>query len=235
MVVCICRQGIYRSVLQFTLDRIPADRRILLRLQLGHIFRGELKIIQRRILLDPRRRDALGQRDEAFLQAPPEQDLSLGLAVLLGQLHQCLLAPALALHDRRIGLAGDIPLREPLDDVVARAPRVDLVLADGDDAAVAPLGLELGDVLLELVKVVDAVVADADGAELALLDRLDEGLPGALARRRAAVGRVEEHQVHVLDAGGLEALLDLGFRALVPAGLDDAGGDFGGEEDLGAR
>lgn len=111
---------------------------------------------------------------------------------------------------------------------------MDLVLADGDDATITPLGLELGDVLLEFVQVMDTVVADADGADLPLLDALDESLPGAFAGGRSAVGCMEEYQVEVVDTGRRQARFDLRLCALIST-LDARSGDLGGEEDLGAR
>ena len=86
-----------------------------------------------------------------------------------------------------------------LGNVVAGAPGVDLPLADAQHAALAratPLGLELLDVLLELVEVVHAVVGDADAADLALLDALDQAAPCLLACLGATIGGVQEHLQH---------------------------------------
>lgn len=55
--------------------------------------------------------------------------------------------------------------------------------------------LELLDVLLELIEVVDTVIADADAADLTLLLSFDEGFPGAFAVRGTAVRGVYEHFV----------------------------------------
>lgn len=83
--LCTSRQRrMRRLVVQSALERIPANRRILVSLQLGHIFRGEFETVQLCVLLDSRGRHALWQRDQALLQAPPEQDLCLRLTVLLG-------------------------------------------------------------------------------------------------------------------------------------------------------
>lgn len=61
------------------------------------------------------------------------------------------------MRKRRISLDNDIPLLKPLDDILARAPRMDLILAD-----INPPAASLLDVLLEFVEMVDSVVGDAD-------------------------------------------------------------------------
>lgn len=58
---------------------------------------------------------------------------------------------------RTIRLDHDIALLQPINDIPPVAPRVNLVLAHVDLAASG-----LVDVLLEFVKVVDAVVGDSD-------------------------------------------------------------------------
>lgn len=111
---------------------------------------------------------------------------------------------------------------------------MDLVLSNGNDTTVTPLSLELGDMLLELVQVVDAVVADADRANLAFLNSLDESLPGALAGSGSAVRCVKKNQVEVVNTGRFQARCDLLLCGLISA-LDGRNGDFRGEEDLGTR
>ena len=215
--------------------RVPADRLVLGRLQLLDVLGRQREVVDLSVLLDALGRDALGQWDVALLQGPPDEDLSLGLAVLVGQLLEHRLAPPLAADQGAVGLDGHAPLLAPLCDVVPRAPGVDLPLAHAQHAALAraaPLGLELLDVLLQLVEVVHAVVGHADVADLALLDALDQAAPGVLAGLGAAVGRVQQHQVDVLEPGDLEGLVDLVLGVLVGQG---AAGDLGGEEDLVTR
>ncbi|KAL2281045.1 hypothetical protein FJTKL_12151 [Diaporthe vaccinii] len=214
---------------------IPADRLVLGGLKLLDLLRGQGKVVDLGVLPDPLGRDALRQGDVALVQGPADEHLGLGLAVLVGQLLEHRLAPALAAHQGAVGLDGDAPLLAPLGDVVAGAPGVDLPLADAQHAALAraaPLGLKLLDVLLELVEVVHAVVGDADVADLALLDALDQAAPRLLARLGAAVGGVQEHQVDVVEPSDLEGLVDLGLGVLVGQG---PARHLGGEEDLVAR
>ena len=85
-------------------------------------------------------------------------------------------------------------------------------LPDADLAAFAGavLGFQLGDVGFELFEVVDAVVADAKGADFAGLLGFDEGVPGAEAGGAAAVGGMDE--VAVVLASVLRAI---GFKGLI--------------------
>ena len=164
-------------VLQLADDGVPADRRVFLCFQFSNLRGRQSEVIDLRVGLDARGGRALGQGDEALLQAPADQNLGLGLSVLLGQLLEDRLAPALAADQRAVSLGCDSALGTPLSDVVARAPRVDLPLANAQHATLAlaaALGLKLGDVLFQLVQVVHAVVADTNGADLAGLDSLDE-------------------------------------------------------------
>lgn len=214
-------------------SRIPSTRTILARRQLLNLLLGQLKIKNFRILLDPARRNTLHQRNKPLLQTPPQQDLRLRLAILVRHGANLGIAKALAAHNRAVRLDGDVARATPLHDVIARQPGVNLPLADGQDAAftAAALGLELLDVGLELVEVVHAVVGDADGADLAGVDALDEGLPRALAVLGAAVGGVDEDQVEVRQLRLLQGDVDEVERVLVPEGfLTD--GDLGGEEDF---
>ena len=86
--------------------------------------------------------------------------------------------------------------------------------------------------LLQLIKVVHAVVRHPNGADLAFLDGFDERKPGALAVGGAAVGRVQEHEVDVVEPGLLERFGDDALGGVVG---DVFGADFGREEDVGAR
>lgn len=178
--------------------------------------------------------DTLGKRDVTLLQAPPEKDLRLRLVVLLRKLYHGLLAPAFTPNNGAVRLNSHIALLTPLGNVIAGKPRVDLPLADAQDTTLAlstALLLELGDVLLQFIKVVNAVIAHTNGLDLALLDSLDESLPRALATLGSAIGSVQEHQIDVLEASLLEGALHLGLGIIV---VEAAAGDLGREEDLGA-
>ena len=60
----------------------------------------------------------------------------------------------------------------------------------------------------ETHQVVQAVVANAYGADLAGFDALDEGLPHALAVGRAAKGGVDQHQIEIDEPGLGQRLVD---------------------------
>lgn len=227
--------------------RIPSDRAILTRLKLTNLLRRQREIKNISIGDDARGSSALGQRNKSLVQTPPDQDLRLGLAVLLRQLLQRRLVPAVPAHDGAVRLHGDTALRAPVDDVSPRAPRVQFDLVDAYDAAfalAAALGLELFDVLLEFVEVVYAVVADADGAYLAGFDGFNQLRPGVLGEAKpefegmataycfpctlavlgATVWLVKEHQIDVFQLGKGKASVDL-CPGLVVADVEDLGGE----------
>jgi hypothetical protein len=226
--VCHCR------LIEGKLQRIPSNTFVLLRLQLIHLGGRQREIVELSILLDPTRRHALGQRHVALLQAPSEQDLRRGLAVLLGQLDDERLTEALPPDDGTVGLEGDVALGAPRRDVDAWAPGVDLVLRHGDDAPLSlasALLLQLGDVGLQLLEMVQAVVADPDASDLTRLDGLDERLPDALAVDGSTVRGVDQHEIDVVYTGVLQALVDLGLGLLIAEPLGRR--DLGGVEDVG--
>ena len=174
--------------------RIPTTRLIRpLPLQPRHLVRTQLEIKDRSILLDACRRHALGQGHKPLLQTPSQQHLGPRLAVSIRDLVQDRVVGPLTPHERTVRLHDDAPGPTPVDDVVARQPGVQLPLADGDCAAGAGtvLGLEGLDVGLELGEVMDAVVGDAEGADLARLLGGDQSVPGAEACGAAAVRGVD--------------------------------------------
>ena len=126
-----------------------------------------------------------------LLQAPPEQDLSRSLAVLLHQVLQRRLIHAGGLDQRRVGLDHHVALPEPLAEVGSSAPRVQFILADGDLTAAALL-----DVVLEFLEVADAVVGNSDRTNSACLLSLDQDLPRAQTALSATVGTVDQHTSH---------------------------------------
>lgn len=214
---------------------IPADRLVLGGFQVLDLLGGQSKVVDLGVLLDPLRGDALWQGNVALLQRPPDQHLGLGLGVLVGQLLQHRLAPALPAHQGAVGLNGNASLLAPLGNVIPGTPRVDFPLAHAQHPALArpsPLSLKLLDVLLELVQVVHAVVGDADVANLALLNALDQATPRLLAGLGATIGGMQQHEVDVVETGDLEGRVDLGLGILIGQG---PAGHLGGEEDLVAR
>lgn len=131
-----------------------------------------------------------------LLQAPSQKNLCRGLAVLLRQCLQYRLIHALGLHQRRVGLHHNIALLQPRGDVLAMAPRVNLVLADIDLAADAAVN-----VLLELIEMVNTVVGDANGADFSGLLRFDESPPGACASLLSSVWGVDQDSTMLLVNG----------------------------------
>lgn len=88
-----------------------------------------------------------------LLQAPANENLSRGLVVFLSQVLQHRFLHSSSLYKRRVCLDDDIVLLKPLGDLLARAPGMDLVLANGDFAASAAR-----DISLQLLKMLNAVV-----------------------------------------------------------------------------
>lgn len=76
-------------------------------------------------------------------------------------------------------------------------------LSDGDGAACAGamLGVQGSDVGLEFGEVVEAVVGDAQRADLAGFLGGDEGVPSSEAGGTATVGSVDEVQVYKREGG----------------------------------
>lgn len=102
------------------------------------------------------------------------------------------LTHASSLDQRRVGLDDDVTLLQPPSDVLPRAPGVDLVLTDGDLAADSAV-----DVRLQLLQVVDSIVGDTDGTDLAGLLGLDQSAPGTQTAFLPSVGGVEQDPVQV--------------------------------------
>lgn len=92
------------------------------------------------------------------------------------------------LYKGRVRLNKDIALTQPLGDILARTPGVDLVLADADLAAASAL-----DIVLQLFEMLDAKVGHTQGPNLACLLGLDQRLPGAQAGFLAAVGSMDQN------------------------------------------
>jgi len=92
-------------------------------------------------------------------------------------------------------------------------------LAKGDDSTrvslTAALGLELLDVDLELVEVLDPVVADADAADFAFVDGLDESLPRALSPIGATIWAMKEDEINVFEPEFLQRGCDGFLGSLV--------------------
>lgn len=84
-------------------------------------------------------------------------------------------------------------LSAPLYYIRSRQPGMEFPLANGDGAAGAFSAFFFagGDVGLEFVKVVEAVVGDADGVDQAGFLGFVEGAPGAEAGRGGAVGGMD--------------------------------------------
>lgn len=76
-------------------------------------------------------------------------------------------------------------------------------LPDRDDAAGigAVQGVQVLDVGFEFGEVVEAVVGDAEGADLACPLGREEGVPGSEAGGAAAVGGVDQVEVYVVERG----------------------------------
>lgn len=113
--------------------------------------------------------------------------------MLFHQRLQNRLLESFAADDGTVGFDDDASVPAPFHNVLPSQPRMDFPLADADFSAVswAVLGFEVFDGGFELVEVVDAVVGDADGADLAGLLGFDEGAPGAGSGSGTAVRGVD--------------------------------------------
>lgn len=108
--------------------------------------------------------------------------------MLLSQVLQNGLLHARCLHEGRVCLDDNVALLQPLRNIVTRAPRVNLVLADGDLTTRSAL-----DVILQLLKVLNGEVGHTQRADVARLLGLDECAPGAETILFAAVGCMDQH------------------------------------------
>lgn len=107
--------------------------------------------------------------------------------MLLGQLLENRLLHASTLDKRRVRLDDNITLVQPLGDIITRAPRVNLILADGNLTTTSAL-----DVLLQFLQLLDAEVGDTDRTDVSCLLGLNQGAPCSQASLLAAVGRVNQ-------------------------------------------
>lgn len=100
--------------------------RLIQPIQLRHVFPVQLKPIQIRVLLDPRRRVALGQRHKPVLQTPPHQHLRVADVVLLRDALQRRVRGLLVAHKRAVRLDDNVVVLAVLDGVFLLAPGVQL-------------------------------------------------------------------------------------------------------------
>jgi hypothetical protein len=122
-----------------------------------------------------------------LLQAPADQNLSLSLGVLLSKFLQNWLLHARRLHEGGVCLDNDVALLQPLRNIVTRAPRVNLILADSNLPTASTF-----DVLFQLLEVLDTIVGHTQRPNVACLLGLHKCAPCAEAVLLAAVRRVDQ-------------------------------------------
>lgn len=96
---------------------------------------------------------------------------------------------------------------------------MNLPLADGDDATLARAVdcLKFLDVLFKLIEVVNTVIRNTDGADLAGLDALYECAPAVFAALWTSTMRpVDQYQVKVAELGLLKCFVDEGLDIVIP-------------------
>ena len=170
-----------------------------------HLLAAQLPAVQLKVLLDPLLAHALGDDAPALLDAPGEQHLLRGLALLLRHLQQGGVAVqrAVGAAEAAVARAVDALLRAVLHQLRRRAVGVQLDLVDGGHDLAGGVGEQL-------LQVADAEVRHPDVAHparrrqlLQLLPRLDEVPVGEVLLRVGRVGGrrpVHEVQVHVVGA-----------------------------------
>ena len=95
-----------------------------------HVLGRDLKPIRLPVRDDPLLAHALGQRHEAVLQAPPDQDLRWSAGVFLGHGLDGGILHFQGFHERAVGFDDDVVLLAELGDVGSGEERVHFDLVD---------------------------------------------------------------------------------------------------------
>jgi hypothetical protein len=150
---------------------------------------------------------ALGKRHESLLQTPSDEDLVGLLVVLLGDGDEGLVLALLVANDGAVGFDDNVVLLAVLDTVALLAPGVKLIanmlaqvvpsltrsktyLDLVDDRCFVAEGLDL-------INLMDTVVADTNIPHLAFLLCLLQGLPHQLPSLFTPIRTVNEEQVRI--------------------------------------
>lgn len=91
------------------------------------------------------------------------------------------------MRQRTVCLNDDVVFLQPVDDIPAVAPRVNLILSNINLAAAGAV-----DVFLQFLEMVDSVVRDSDRFDFALLLSLCQRTPGTESSFFTAVGCVNQ-------------------------------------------
>lgn len=207
----------------FKWKRLTSAQPLIKRRQSLHILLGNLEI-QLGILADALLARALGQHHKSALHAPPQHHACHRHATPRRHSAQHRILHAQPLGQRRVRLQDDPVRAAELDNVGARAKRVQLDLVDGG----RELEVGRGEQLLQMA---DPKVADAGRAHLAGGDGVLEGAPAFAPRTRAAVRRVQQVQVEGAAAARGGAGADRGARC----GVVGVGAQLGRQRDGAAR
>lgn len=177
----------------------------------------ELEVEAVEVALDAAGRQALGQDNVAAGGVPVQENLSRGLAVLLGDGADGRVLELVATGQRGVGLDLDAVLGAELDESLTLAEGVDLDLVDGgDDLAGGQEGVHVG----------GAEVGDTDGLDLAQTLGVLESAPRLVTLLVAVTGGVDQVEVEVVKAGLVEGVaesLEGGLVAVV--GIPELGAD----------
>lgn len=108
----------------------------------------------------------IDQFETYLLQAPPQQDLSRLLSILLHHLLHLRIIEPLTPHNRTICFENNISLLTPLHNVRSRQPRMKLPLPNTDFAAgTRLLAIEFLDMSLKLIKVINTIIRNTQRAD----------------------------------------------------------------------
>lgn len=83
--------------------------------------------------------------------------------------------------------------------------------------------------LLQLLKVMDAKIADANAPHFAIFDCLDQCFPGTKSALGSMIGRMQKIQIDVFKASPLQALVDASLGSSI---IDEFRRNFGSIEEL---
>lgn len=134
--------------------------------------------------------DTLGKNHKAMLKSPFDEDLGLGARVTTGHGSKAgiFATQLVGARERRVGLKHNAAALTLIHKGTTLKPRMQFDLVDGRrDACIGE----------EFFKVSSAVVANANAAHAAAIDRPLERLPCLTAQHRRRLRRVHQQQVNV--------------------------------------
>lgn len=187
----------------------------------AHVLIGEFPGEDVEVFLQTLGGSGFGDGEEVLLDVPAEDDLGVGLAGFLGDVGDGGVGDEVGfVAEGCPGLGEDCFVEVVVDVLFLLVVGVEFDLVDGGgDAGFFDEAVDVG----------REEVGDADGFDEAFFLELDHGAPGLNVEVLGGVGPVDEVEVEVVEAHGVEGVFeggDGGVVALVSAGY------FGGDEDI---